>query len=163
MLCLVCAEGYHHVYLVGGHKITQLGGWIRWKIWQWIFRSGEVVVISNQVRLFEDDRSIGQTEISVCWPRWRIFTLVPFGYPFHVCFIIVSEIMKARKLTISTCCMTSVLVWDTIARLLMMMMIMVMMINYQNVMKNILWLCLNLKKMKLSRQYGKIYVFAIDI
>ena len=45
--------------------------------------SGEVVVISYQISLFEDDCLIGQTEVSVFWPRWCVFTLIPF----HVYFI----------------------------------------------------------------------------
>ena len=94
MLQLVWAEWDRRVYLVGTQKITQLGGWIRWKIWQSIVSSGEVVVISYQVSLFEDDCLIGQTEISVCWPRWCIFTLIPF----HVYFITRNKIMIIRKL-----------------------------------------------------------------
>ena len=109
MLRLVWAEWDRRVYLVGTQKITQLGGWIRWKIWQWIVSSGEVVVISYQVSLFEDDCLIGQTEISVCWPRWCIFTLIPF----HVYFITRNKIMIIRKLTLSTCCVAAAVVWST--------------------------------------------------
>ena len=77
MLQLVWSEWDRRVHLVGTQKITQLGGWIRWKIWQSIVGKWEVVVISYQVSLFEDDRLIGQTEISICWLRWCIFTLIP--------------------------------------------------------------------------------------
>ena len=64
------------------------------------------VVISYQVRLFEDDCLISQTEISVCWPRWCIFILIPF----HVYFITRNKIMIIRKLTLSTCCVAAAVV-----------------------------------------------------
>ena len=120
-------------HLVATQRITQLGGWIRWKIWQWIVSSGEVVD-SYQVRLFEDDCLIGQTVISVCSPGWCIFTLIPF----HVYFITYNEIMIVRKLTLSTCCVAAAMVWSTIAMLLvmMMMMMMMMMMHMKNVMFN---------------------------
>ena len=103
MLRLVCAEWDRCAYPVGASKKSQLGGSILWKIWRWIVRSGEVVIISYQVRLFEDDYLISQTAISPCCPRWRIFSLISFRDPwknahlqFYVYFIIVSEIMIAN-------------------------------------------------------------------
>ena len=75
---------------------------------------GRIEVIYYQVIVLEDNCLIDQTGISVCWLRWRIFTFIPFRYPlpFHFVFIIASEIMIARKLTLSACRAAAAVVWN---------------------------------------------------
>ena len=108
MLRLFWAEWHRRVYLVGAQNITQLGSSIRWWIWPWIVSGGEFIVLSYDVMLFEDNC------LCVFASQYSVFLLGSHlsTHPSPVCiyFIIISEIIIARKLTLSTSCVAAAVV-----------------------------------------------------
>ena len=59
----------------------------------------------------------GQGGVFLLWSHWGTHL-----FPFHIYFIIISEIMIARKVTLSTCCIVAAVVWNAMPLMMVMMM-----------------------------------------